>query len=306
MIKNCLKRKIIITTFALCIFLLTLTFPRTEDEINKNEITMTSLEMAPIYLLNKKGEVSRTSTLSQEKETISHIKEIISSLTIDEQKSFYIPSLFSPVIPNHTKVIHLTLENKILKIDFSKELLNIPQDHAEKMIECLVYSLTELKEVKGLILYVEGNLLETIPNTDIRLPSLLTRDIGVNKEYNITDVKNIISTTVYYIAKENNLSYYVPVTLFSNDSNKKIDVVIERLKSKSELHTNLMSYLNASAELTNYELLEEEVKLSFNDYLYEGLVSDEIKSEVQYSISLSMMDTLHVKSVSFMNESSKN
>ena len=61
-----------------------------------------------------------------------------------------------------------------------------------------------------------------------------------------------------------------------------------------------MSYLNASTELTNYEILEKEVTLSFNDYLYEGLANEELKEEVKYSISLSMMDTLNVETVTFL------
>ena len=65
--------------------------------------------------------------------------------------------------------------------------------------------------------------------------------------------------------------------------------------------TNLISYLNASTQLSNYEILESQVLLSFSPLLYEGLASDEILEEVKYAISLSMKDSLNVKDVIFVN-----
>ena len=56
----------------------------------------------------------------------------------------------------------------------------------------------------------------------------------------------------------------------------------------------------ANTELTNYEILESEIKLSFSPLLYEGLASQDIEEEVKYSISLSMQDTLNVENVTFV------
>ena len=61
-----------------------------------------------------------------------------------------------------------------------------------------------------------------------------------------------------------------------------------------------MSYLNASTELNSYELLEEEIKLSFNDALFEGLNKEEMKEQVEYSITLSLKDTLNIKNVTIV------
>ena len=236
----------------------------------------------------------------QNKETIDLAKEIIEILTIDHAKSEYIPSIFTPVIPKDTEILSIDIQDKTLKINFNKNILNVPSESAEKMIECLTYSLTEIEGIEGIILYVEGDLLEKVPNTEIKLPSILTRDIGVNKAYDVKNLKETTKTTVYYIAKDGDISYYVPVTLLSNNEKDKVEIIIDRLKSKPNEQTNLMSYLNASTELTNYEILEKEVTLSFNDYLYEGLASDELKEEVKYSISLSVMDTLNVETVTFI------
>lgn len=300
MIKECAKRKLIITTFALLVFFITLSFPKTEDEIKNVTISYNSGNAWPIYLLDNSSLVARTSMVVQNKETIDLVKEIIEILTIDHAKSEYIPSIFTPVIPKDTEILSIDIQDKTLKINFNKNILNVPSESAEKMIECLTYSLTEIEGIEGIILYVEGDLLEKVPNTEIKLPSILTRDIGVNKAYDVKNLKETTKTTVYYIAKDGNISYYVPVTLLSNNEKDKVEIIIDRLKSKPNEQTNLMSYLNASTELTNYEILEKEVTLSFNGYLYEGLASDELKEEVKYSISLSVMDTLNVETVTFI------
>ena len=150
-------------------------------------------------------------------------------------------------------------------------------------------------------LLIEGNLLEKLPHSQKKLPHILTRDIGINTIYNFEKIQNVQKTTTYYIAHENNISYYVPVTLLENNNKDKVEIIIERLKSNPHLETTLISYLNASAQLNSYELLEEEIKLSFNDALYEGLYEEDIKEQVQFSIALSLKDTLNVKNVTLTN-----
>jgi len=301
-IKEHIKRKFIITTLAIFIFLITMSFPEVEKDIQNITISYNNTDPSPIYLLDQSSFVSRTNMILQGKDTLSIAKEMIEVLTIGNAKSEYIPSFFEPILPKDTKILSIDIQDNVLKINFSKEFLKIKQGYEEKMIECLVFSLTELDQVKGILLFVDGSLLEKIPNTETPLPPVLTRDIGVNKVYNLTSIKNVNKTTAYYLAKEKDFTYYVPVTLLDNNEKDKVEIIIERLKSMPYGKTNLMSYLNASTELTNYELLESQVLLSFSPYLYEGLMSKEIVEEVKYSISLSLQDTLHVKDVVFLEK----
>jgi len=253
-----------------------------------------------ISLLDSSSFVSRTNLRVQSEETLDIAKEILEILTIGSPKSIYIPSLFEPIIPKDTKILSVDLQDQVLKVNFSKEFLKIKTGLEEKMIECIVFSLTELEDVSGVLLFVDGKKLEKVPNTNTSLPPLLTRDIGVNKIYNIDTLKNVSKTTAYYFAKQEDTTYYIPVTLLENNEKDKVEIIIERLKSMPNVNTNLMSYLNASTELSNYELKEEEVFLSFSNLLYEGIQSDEILEEVKYSISLSIMDSLNVKDVIFL------
>ena len=300
MIKNFAKRKFIITSFAFFIFFITLLFPSSVEINPISETTYISGYKTPIYLLNKENYVSRTEIVTKNSETISKIEELVSFLTIDSKNNIYLPNIFKPIIPKDTKVLSLDIQDKLLKINFSKEFLNLPKDYEEKLIESLVYTFTDLDEVDGLLILVEGNLLEELPNSKKKLPHILTRDIGINTIYNIDNIRDVKKTTTYYLTVLNDITYYVPVTLLENNSKDKVEIVIERLKSNPHLETNLMSYLNASTELNSYELLEEEIKLSFNDALYEGLNKEEMKEQVEYSITLSLKDTLNIKNVTLV------
>ena len=75
--------------------------------------------------------------------------------------------------------------------------------------------------------------------------------------------------------------------------------VINELKSTPIYHTNLISYLAASTNITNYELLENSITLSFNNHLLANLKDEEMLEEVKYSIALSMRDSYGVEEVLF-------
>lgn len=302
MIKNFAKRKVVVTTFAFVIFFITLIFPSKTGEYISTSTSYIDGKIKPIFLLNADKYVSRVQIVTKETNLISQVQELLNYLIIDNDNINYIPNSFSPVIPKETKVLSLDIQDKLVKINFSKEFLNIPIDYGEKMIQCIVYTLTELDGIEGVLILVDGNILDKFPNSNKTLPHILNRNIGVNTIYNFNQMKDVKKTTTYFLAKNNNLTYYVPVTLLENNNKQKIDIVIERLKSNPHLQTNLISYLNASLELSNYELLEEEIRLSFNDTLYEGISSDEIKEQVEYSIVLSIKDTMNVKNVILTKE----
>ena len=62
-----------------------------------------------------------------------------------------------------------------------------------------------------------------------------------------------------------------------------------------------MSYLNANATLNSYELLDNNLKLNFNELLLNDLNSKSILEEVIYTISLSMDNIYNnLESVSFL------
>ena len=301
MLKKSALRRIMVSTLALIIVTVLYFFP-TDD--NNNQITQNveyvSVDNTPIYLMNPDNYVVRTSIATKEKEPLALVKEMIDALTIGNEKQDYIPKHFSSIIPENTKLLDVSLEDGLLKIDFSKEFLNTTKEMEEIMIEAIVYTLTEIDEIDKLMIFVEGTKLEVLPQSNIKLPNTLDRSYGINKVYDITSLKDLTKTTIYYIGEFNNLIYYVPVTKIENDNgNNKIEIIIDELKSSPIYETNLMSYLASSVKLESYEELENQVILSFNNEIFDDFKEQNILEEVKYSISLSIEDTLNVKEVIF-------
>jgi germination protein M len=223
-------------------------------------------------------------------------------MIIDGKRESVIPNGFRAIIPSDTKIISVELVDGTAKINFSKSLLDVNKNMEEKVIEAITYSLTSITDVKGVIIYIDGQVLTTLPQTGKRLPALLKRDFGVNKTFDINRVNNINSITIYYLNKHDDNYYYVPVTKYTNDSRDKIKIIIDELTSGPLYETNLMSFLNANAKLLNYELTEDSLTLNFNSYILDDIKNKKILEEVIYSIALSVGDNYGVKEVIFKVE----
>ena len=308
MLKKGIIRRITISSLALLILLVTYFFPtKLEENPYKQNLSYTEIQKGVVYLLDKNHYVSRVNMAITSKESIEKVKEIIAILTLQNKNNEYIPTDFYGIIPEGTTILNATLENKLLKLDFSKEFLNTNQELERKMVESIVYSVTELPDIENVLLFVEGKQLTELPFSKEKLPTLLNKGFGVNKVYDIESIKNTSKTTIYYGSKTEDMFYYVPVTYVSNLNQEKVEIIVEKLKSSPIYESNLISYLNANAEITNYEIMEKEIKLSFNEYLLDGIENSTILEEVQYTLYLSLRDTYHVEQVEFsVQEGDKN
>lgn len=298
MIKKSSIRRICVATLTLFILLIIYFFP-SNDTVIKEHLSYITKDEMPIFLVDNSDYVARTSIVKNSSETIEQIKEIIEALTKNTKKSSYIRDGFKPIIPEGTKILDLKLEENILTINFSKELLNVVHCDEQKMIEAIIYSLTEIKNIKKIKILVEGKPLTNLPNSNKKLPEYLDKSYGINKIYNIDSIKETTKTTIYYLSKNKDYYYYVPVTKVSNEKTERVEIIIKELKSTPIYHTNLISYLAASANMTNYELLESTISLSFNNYLIANMKEEDILEEVKYSIALSIRDTYGINEVIF-------
>ena len=303
MLRKIYLTKILISISALFALFLIYLIPTENRELKnmKSEITYidSNVETNNIYLLDSHNMVILTNIMVSGEDIETKAKDLIESLIQGSTKEDQIPNGFKSIIPNETKILNLKLENNILKIDFSKDLLNVKKELEEKMIEALTYTLTSIDGIDGIIIYIEGNLLNKLPQTNINLPSTLDRNFGINKEYDITSSKDITSVTTYYVSKNNDDYYYVPVTKYLNDDREKIKIVIDELESSKMYNTNLMSFLNDNVKLLSVEQMEDTLTLNFNEYIYSNLDTKEILEEVIYTICLSVEDNYDVKQIVF-------
>lgn len=301
MLKRMYKRKLIICTLVLFSIFLVCLFPHKKyntnikEELNYNNNVNTST----IFLLDSNNYIACTKIITKEKNIEKKAIELLESLIIDSNKQDNIPNGFKAIIPAGTKILSLKYNDGVIKVNFSRELMDTKEEKEEQIIEAIIYTLTSIKDVKYIIIYMENELLTKLPKSKINLPSTLNRSFGINKEYNVNKLENINKTTVYYINTFDNKSYYVPVTKINNDKRSKIEIIIDELSSNNTYKTNLMSYLNSNTKLINAEENENELKLSFNNSILDNINDQVILEEVIYTISLSVKDNYNVDSVVF-------
>ncbi len=292
MLKRLAFKKMMIISLSFLFLLIIYFFPR-NDKLNiDTTLTYNELETIPIYLVDNNNLVSRFEVIKKGKDSLDLVDEVISNLTIDSENN-YIPNNFKKVIPEKTKIISKDLNDGLLKINFTKELLQVSKENEEKMIEAIIYSLTEIKDIKKVMIFVEGELLKELPNSKKILPNTLDRSLGINKVYDLNSMKDISKVTTYYVSKADGYNYYTPVTTITNTKKEKVEVIIEKLKSSPTFNTNLVSYLEASTKLQKYEILENSINLSFNNAVL-SLDDNSIIEEVKYAIALSIRDTYDI------------
>lgn len=282
MIKIFSYRKIMIATLLLIFGLILFNYPTYINKpINENKIKLRN-----IYLLDENGYVGLY------KREYNTIYDLITLLKDNNSGG---------TIPSDTIILNYNIQEDILNINFSKEFYNVSDNNFIPMIESIIYSVTSLNNINRICIFIEGEHLDYIPNSNKKLNYYLDRNFGINTIYDITSLNDTTSVTVYY----NSNDHFIPITLISNDSSDKISIIIESLTSNRIINSNLSSSLTSNIKLSDYSNNEDAITLNFNDELFNYMLDGTLKEEVKYAISYSIYDTFGIKNVIF-NINNKN
>lgn len=300
MIRKKALRKIFITTMSLFIIMTIYLIPLTEKtlETNLEFEYVTDLANSSIYLLDKNNYLVKTKVLLDENNLEDNIRSIINNLTVSGETKF--PNNLKGIIPKGTKLNNVIIDEDSITLDFSEEFLDIDKELSIKLIESIVYSITELDEITKVTITVDGNQLNTYPNSNKIIIMPLTRDIGINNEYSYTTLDDIIKVVIYYGEEISDEIYYVPVTKYlnNNDNKDKINIIVEELTTSYIYENNLRSILNENVELIDKEIVDEDLLiLNFNNALFDN--NNTIKEEVLYTLSYSVFANYPVNTINF-------
>ena len=296
MIKKMLFKKVLIATLALVSLVLFYIFKDNSNTLNieeKLEYVDNEVLLHDIFLLDNNNYLALTKVVVEEKDIEKLAKELLDILIREGKGESKIPNGFRSVLPNNTEIRNIIYKENVLKIDFSKELLDVNKELEEKVIESIVYTMTSIKEVNKVLIYIEGEILSKLPKSNLILPSTLDRKYGINKKFDITSINDITPVTIYYINKYNDNYYYVPVTNYINDNNK-IKIIIDELKNN---HNDLMSFLDANTKLISAKEENNIMILEFSNDIYS--TDNIILKEVKDTITLSVFDNYNVEEVIF-------
>lgn len=297
MIKKMIIKKTLIATLALLTLGLFYIFKEDNNTLNiqeKLEYVDNEVSLHDIFLLDSNNYLALTHVVVNESKTELLAKELLDILIKDGKGESKIPSGFKSIIPSNTEIKNIVYKENVLKLDFSKELLDVNKEIEEKVIESIIYTMTSIKEVNKVLIYVEGEILSKLPKNNLILPSSFDRKYGINKKYDITSITDITPVTIYYINKYNDDYYYVPVTCYMNDKSNKIKIIIDELKYN---HNDLMSFLDANTKLISAKEENNIMTLEFSNDIYS--INDEILKEVVDTITLSVLDNYDVDEVVF-------
>lgn len=302
MFKKISIRKICLSIAALFALLLIYLIPNSSPSLKVKEeleYVNSKIEGADVFLMDQNSYIAMTEAPVSEEDVEKRARELIKILTVGGMDS-KVPSGFSAIIPPDTEVLNLTYDHDVLKVNFSKDILEVEENLEEKMIEAIVYTLTSIDKVNKVIIYVEGDILTKLPKSKINLPSTLDRSFGINKEFDLTSTKDITDVTIYYINQINENYYYVPVTKYLNDTRDKISIIVEELSIGLNEASKLKSYLTDEVRLVSSEINEGSIKLELSKSKY----SDEIEEKIDKTVLLSICDNYQIDNLT-INKSEK-
>jgi spore germination protein GerM len=204
------------------------------------------------------------------------------------------PYGFSSYLPSSTKLLDYSIDVDLLKLNFSKDILSVKVGYEEKMLEMIIYSFTNIDGIDKVMLFVEGELLHMMPNSNKVLDSVLDRRFGINKVYDIQTLNDNISFNVYYLGKSNDY-YYVPVTYVVSESDDVVEMIIKRLKSNT-ISSSLLTHINSNVEMISYELDDEKIEVLLENVMYDGYLNETI----EYALVSSFKDTFNIEKVDIL------
>ncbi len=297
MLKKKALRKIFITTLSVFILVCAYLIPYKKENNTKQvglEIEYTTgMYTNNIYLLNKDNLLVKSKILLDSNDTVEKVKQIIDTLTIN--KTNFIPNGLSSLLDPNIKLKEAIIYDNIVHLNFNDDLFKMDPNITEKVIEALIFSITDIDGIDGICIKVNDEVVDEINN--IKLDAILTKDFGLNKTYNIKERENIDKVIVYYLTKIDNKSYYVPVTKYINNKEDKIKIIIENLSSSYIYEPNLMSMLNQNTKLLDYEINSDMAILNFSDDIFTD--ENKILEEVMYTIGYSIYDNYNIENVMY-------
>ena len=258
---------------------------RTNLEINN----IKDMDKTKLYLLSNNNYLVETNVYINSDKLEDKINKIIEYLKINNNK---IPKGLKGYLLKDIKINNINLEDNNMKINFSKEFLNIKDK--ELVIEGLVYSLLNLDEINSIEVLVENNYLE---NYEYKL----NKNVGINKQYILKNRKDVNKINLYYYNKINNIEYLTPVTKYINDNRKKIEIILDELINN--IPDNLISYMDDKVKLKEYKEENDLIILKFN----ENFIGEnkDLNKKIINQIALTIFENYDVNTVLFQENDEK-
>lgn len=282
-----MKKKILLILFPILIALILgssfLFFSNKEGLVDSSTIKHEdNLTRRKIYLLSEDNMVVPVTVSFTKKEGLAdEIYYVVSLLKEDNN----IHDNLKGVINKDTSITELSIQNKVITVGFSKEFMDYDSKKELRIVEAIVWTLSQYSEIDAVNIKVEGEILTKMPLGKTPLPKDMTKDIGINNHVfpGVLSSKRVVT---YYVKTIGNGEMYVPVS--NNLKEDSLSVFFDLSKQNAPLIYGLkvLKYLD---DLEIKSIQEKEDTIEFNlttsCLIEEDLVDYDVYYALQVAIS---------------------
>lgn len=273
------------------------------DTITSDNEAIESVEMIKqtIYFFDYTGDVVPLTLDIPKVEWIG--KEVLQYMTVGGPAEGLLPDGFRPVLPEGTTFsLNVKADEKLAIIDFSKEFLNYeaesPVDE-KKILDAIIWSMTEFPTVEKVELRVNGYPLESMPQWDTPVVEPLSRVDGINIELaNNISIGNTTPVTLYFSKSYGSFNYLVPVTRLIQKTDNLAKATLEQLIIGPKSGSQLVSPILPTTKVLSVKVSENLVVADFDDEILginESLTKEQVDMIVWSLIENTHKPTIQIK-----------
>jgi len=259
-------------------------------------------ELITVYLLDRNGYLAPMSLREDRNEAppSTVAEKAIAWMTVDKRLADQLPPGFTAVLPEGAKVASVgeNASEKTISVDFAAPFPGIPASRERKVIEALVWTLTELPGIDKVRLSVGGEPIRSLPSSGIPVDAVLTRGLGINVERDKeVQPTRAMGVTLYFSSQSaEGEGYFVPVTRLIERQADPAKAALEQLiagpRDKKAFHASFAS----GTTVEKLSLLADTVNVSLQDDAY--LPKAPVSSDMLESLVLTLTEATGAPQVS--------
>jgi germination protein M len=251
-------------------------------------------DLLTVYLLDRNGYVApMTLNTEVENPTPEAIAEqAIAWMTEDKALADQLPPGFTPILPEGTRLtsVKRNAADKSMTLDFADPFPGLIAANERKMLEALVWTMTELPGIEKVKLTVDGRPLHSLPTSGMPVYDVLTRAFGINVEKpDNLQVNRSMAVTLYFSARSaDGEGYFVPVTRLVERKPDKAKAALEQLIKGPMDRKSLRSVLEPKLAVDKVSLQADTVNVSLNEA--ERKANTKVPAEMMEALVLTMTE----------------
>jgi len=222
-----------------------------------------------LYFLDKNGYVVPVAMKVPKVEGIA--QQALQFMTKGGPGEELVPEGFSAVLPPNTEMtVNIKPEEKLARVDFSKEFTNIPAGQEKKVLEAITYTLTQFPNVEQVEITVNGYPLTELGDYPVTQP-LKRETLGLNLELSDEAKPGQTTAVTLYFQGINQVgdSYLVPVTRLiprvTDPEEKALRTLQELIRGPRE-DSKLTSSFMQTMKVLDVQLQENKVVANLDEH----------------------------------------